>query len=91
MGVCRGRLGRLRSRPPGTVVVRDPPALETFLVPGFGDTIMRMHLEVGITWHPVDGTDDEALRKELVLALFYAVRRFCQVTHLGLEALGSLA
>ena len=25
--------------------------------------------EVGIKWHPVDGTDDEALRKELVLAL----------------------
>ena len=26
--------------------------------------------EVGITWHPVDGTDDEAVRKELVLAVF---------------------
>ena len=32
---------------------------------------MRMNLdmaEAGIKWHPVDGTDDEALRKERVLA-----------------------
>ena len=32
---------------------------------------MRMYLdmaEVGNKWHPVDGTDDETLRRELVLA-----------------------
>ena len=41
--------------------------------PDIGDTIMRMYLdmaEAGIKWHPVDGTDDEALRNELVLVPF---------------------
>ena len=53
---CRGRLGPLRSKPPGTAVVPDP-ALETFL-PGIKDTTMRMSLDVTEVgkWHPVDGT-----------------------------------
>ena len=41
-GVCRGRLGRLRSKPPGTTVVPDPPAFETFLPPDIGDTIAHV-------------------------------------------------
>ena len=71
-GVCRWRLERLRSKP-GTAVVPNPPALETLHPPDIEDTTMRMYLdvaEVGIKWHPVDGTDDEALRKELALAPF---------------------
>ena len=90
-GVCLGRLERLRSKPPGTAVVPDQPALETFLLTGIKDPIMRMYLdmaEVGIKWHPVGGTD-EALRKELVLAPFMQYIgsvRSC----ISVEALGSL-
>ena len=75
--VCRGRLGQLRTQATGHCGCFRPTSTRNDPCPDIGDMIMRMYLdmaEVGVKWHPVDRTHDEALRKELVLAPLNAVR-----------------